>query len=177
MSPDILSLHYFRNAERVSTPVSVPNIELLDAETINELRKPQFFIPNSNAQGGVTHQTAHKVAVLYGDNDKLNMRFNAALMPLAPDEQGPEAMAAIEVFSTHLEQQATTLILKPGDMLFVNNRQAAHGKGEHSWEAPAGKGRWMRRLALTKDLGRISRYTENNRRIVNPDKYRALVSH
>ncbi len=172
ISPDVLSLHYFRNLERVSTPVSVPDFDQLDDRLIDELCMPQFYIPNSNAQGGDENQFREKVPVLFGDSDRPDMRFNAALMPMVPEIQGPKVMNIIEEFMDHIEKMSTTLVLNPGDILFINNRQALHGKGMHKWEAPNGEGRWQRRLALTKDLGRISQYTEEDRRIVNPNLYR-----
>jgi hypothetical protein len=170
MSPDILSLHYFRNQEGVSTPVSTPNFSRLSDSMLESLRQEQFVIPNSPAQGGDPNQTNNKVAVIFGDTDNPSVRYNANFMPTPNDP--PEVKKIVEAFTNHLHEQATILVMQPGDILFINNRQTVHGKGKHGWEAPKGKGRWQRRLALSKDLGRLEPFMEDsNSRIVSPDLY------
>ena len=163
ISPDVLGLHYLRNTERVTTPIAVPDLSALPSNVRDTMWEERFLIPTSVAHGGDANDSHNRVALLYGDPAKPSLRFNVQQMLSIRDRQDSTALNTIEALAAHAGERATTLVMEPGDMLWLNNRQALHAKGPHVYEEPPGKGRWQRRLAMVHDLARIQPFFAENR--------------
>jgi L-asparagine oxygenase len=59
-------------------------------------------------------------------------------------EASPEAQGALDAIEAHCAANSLAVVLKPGDLLWVNNRRAIHGRGEVG-TAFGGQERWLLR--------------------------------
>lgn len=149
-APDWVGLVCLRNPNGVPTrvvPVE-PLLKQLSATQLAALREPQFTI---GAQGtfkkgmidilGVEH-IVDGGALLEGDD---NFVFRFSHRRVAPGhEASPEAQQALEAIEAYCANNSQAVVLHPGDLLWVNNRRAIHGRGEVG-AAFGGQERWLLR--------------------------------
>ncbi|CAN7614900.1 TauD/TfdA family dioxygenase [Variovorax paradoxus] len=149
-APDWVCLVCLRNPRDVPTRVVfvAPLLQQLAPELVEALREPQFVI---QAQGtfvkGMTDilGSTHIVdggALLRGAED-FSFRFSHSNVDVASDAS-PQAKAALDAVEEFCANNSQSVALKPGDLLWVNNRQAVHGRGEIG-DATGGQERWLLR--------------------------------
>ena len=167
LSPDFLSLHFFRNPGSVPTAVADLAHDRLPVHVLSNLREPLFSNLTNPGQGGAENDQQVWVPVVYGPSPNAPwMRFNSARMGL--DRYGPAEREALETLRLHLESQRVELAAQPGDIVLLDNRRVAHGRPRFP-DRPKhdGTDRWQRRLALAHNRERLAAF-ETSPRVVDP---------
>jgi Fe(II)/alpha-ketoglutarate-dependent arginine beta-hydroxylase len=90
-----------------------------------------------------------KIAVLFGDPASPYLRLDPYFMEDTPDD--PEATAAMEALSAAIDKVLDGIALQPGQVLFVDNFRAVHGRRPFTARYD-GRDRWLKRLNVTRDL-------------------------
>jgi len=145
---DILSLAYLRNPHRDPTLVSMPQASQIASEILDELRKPQFTILTSDAQGGDNNTILTPTSFIYSEHYWIRFTFAKLEKQRATYEQRG-LIPVIDAFINHLDAHASFIEGKPGTVAFVDNMRVAHARGEMN-QAPKydGTDRWHRRVGL-----------------------------
>lgn len=169
ISPDFLTLHYYRNPNLVPTIVSMPDWSDLSRETRDMLSEEWFYNRTNPAQGGENNNPATPVSVLYGPQNDPWLRLNTAKLDMETYE--PAQRAALWEIYSHLEGRRTELALKAGQIAIIDNRRVLHGRPAFKpGQEPRydGTDRWQRRLVVSNDASRIQQH-EAAYRVVDPE--------
>jgi Fe(II)/alpha-ketoglutarate-dependent arginine beta-hydroxylase len=167
-----------RNPDAVETTYAVFDDLDLDEETVRTLMEPRYVIrpdeshlpKNRGGQDGdaprelmersfswVEEMNSNPplIPVLFGDPKAPYGRLDPYFMDRRDDD--PEAMAAFDRFVKEIDDKLTSVVLKPGDALFIDNYKSVHGRKPYAARYD-GRDRWLRRVNVTRDL-RSSRAT------------------
>jgi len=164
-SPDFVCLSGLRNPDATETTVMPLNEVLtgLSEREIEELCKPQFtLVPQKTFRAGVKqamnwpHSRPPRIynrRVLFKREEGFWIRFShsSVVAPVHDDSTGPmdidaksAASSAREAFMARCREKVRSVVLKPGDILLVNNRIGLHGRSEVGGEV-GGLSRWLLR--------------------------------
>ena len=101
------------------------------------------------------------IAPLYGDRRSPYLRIDPFFMDPVAD---PRAQTALDRLIEAIEQSVQDVVLQPGDLCFIDNCKAVHGRRPFKARYD-GSDRWMKRLNLTRDLrrSRDARLTSESR--------------
>ncbi|MFB9905657.1 guanitoxin biosynthesis L-enduracididine beta-hydroxylase GntD [Allokutzneria oryzae] len=169
---DYLGLMCLRNHEQVETTVAdVADLDL-DEHTREVLSRERFHLVPDNAHrpqnnGGLVQtgkaaelldrsqrrvdkamSDPEPVAILFGDPDFPYLRIDPEYM-LTPED--PEERKALDVISSAIDAAMGGVVLQPGDIIFVDNYRAVHGRKPFKARFD-GTDRWLRRLNVARDL-------------------------
>jgi Fe(II)/alpha-ketoglutarate-dependent arginine beta-hydroxylase len=92
-----------------------------------------------------------KSSILFGDDRSPYLRLDSDAVDWGLDDG--EAMNALGIFAAAVDDVLTAHRLRPGELLFVDNFRAVHGRKSF----PAnydGRDRWLKRLNISRDLRR-----------------------
>lgn len=92
-----------------------------------------------------------KSSILFGDDASPYLRLDSDAVDWCLDDA--EAMRALGIFAAAVDDVLTGYSLRPGELLFVDNFRAVHGRKSF----PAGydgRDRWLKRLNISRDLRR-----------------------
>lgn len=187
---DYVGLMCLRNPDKVETTYAsiddVLRAEGLAGEVIEALRRPVFTIrpdrshlPVNRGSAKLTGKRAEltekcyewiirmdqdpeRVAVFYGAEDTPYLRLDPYFMDGSTDDQ--RAADALARLSEQIEGSLRGHALAPGEILFLDNFRAVHGR--QPFEARFdGTDRWLKRLNMTRDLrkSRARRVTADSR--------------
>ncbi|MET7359164.1 TauD/TfdA family dioxygenase [Streptomyces sp. NPDC005562] len=146
--PDLIGLLCLRSDHEGTAGTSFSSIRrarvLLDDADLAVLRQPRFVTeaPPSFRSGDAT--VAHRVLNGSADDPDIQVDFNATR---AVDD---EAAAALGRLGDALTEVASKLVLRPGDMAFLDNRLVVHGRTEFTPRYD-GKDRWLHRVYVHLD--------------------------
>lgn len=91
----------------------------------------------------------HRVSVMEGSMDAPYLRLDPYFMDRVEDR--PEAWSAFKSLVELLDESMEEMVLEPGEICFVDNFRAVHGrkpfKAHHD-----GRDRWLKRVNVTRDL-------------------------
>lgn len=88
------------------------------------------------------------VSILFGDAANPYLRVHPYYMaPIASDE----AREAVAVFSLNVEAHMREVVLEPGQVIFIDNFKAIHGRRPFQARYD-GKDRWLKRINVARDL-------------------------
>jgi Fe(II)/alpha-ketoglutarate-dependent arginine beta-hydroxylase len=90
-----------------------------------------------------------KTAVLFGDPSVPYVRLDSDAIDR--DVEDPLAAAALDAFMTEVDKQLQGVVLEPGDIIFVDNYRAVHGRQPFKANFD-GRDRWLKRVNITRDL-------------------------
>ncbi|MEW1643772.1 guanitoxin biosynthesis L-enduracididine beta-hydroxylase GntD [Streptomyces sp. NPDC091219] len=90
-----------------------------------------------------------KVPVLFGDPRSPYGRLDPYFMDRRAD--GQEAADAFDALVGEINARLTGVALRPGDVLFIDNYKAVHGRNPYRARYD-GRDRWLRRVNITRDL-------------------------
>jgi L-asparagine oxygenase len=99
------------------------------------------------------YENPRKKPVLYGDKTRPYMSLDPYYM--VADQMAPRPRAAFEAFTRAIDAALTGVVLHPGDIVFIDNFRAVHGR-EPFTARYDGTDRWLKRLNITRNL-RVSR--------------------
>ncbi|MGN0923279.1 hypothetical protein [Ectopseudomonas mendocina] len=154
----------------------------LSEQEIEELCKPQFtLVPQKTFRAGVKqvmnwpHARPPRIdnrRVLFKREEGFWIRFShsSVVDPIQDEGTGGAAVhaksvasSAREAFMARCRERVRSVILKPGDILLVNNRIGLHGRSEVGGEV-GGESRWLLRTygLETGDLAEEQRFPGSN---------------
>ena len=148
---DYVGLMCLRNLDSVATTYAVLGAGALPEDVVRTLLEPRFVIQPDNSHTAADDDAAEpvRIAVLSGDPAAPYLRLDPYFMD--PAAHDLEARAALGALARHLEENIQEIVLRPGDVLFVDNYQAVHGRNPFH-AAYDGRDRWLKRLNLARDL-------------------------
>jgi len=168
---DYVGFLCLRNPREAASTFATVDIERteLPAHVINTLFEPRFVARpdesrleelGAGAQNNSLQQAAYeriqrlmanpeKVAVLHGDRQRPYVRIDMYFVS-APDHDA-EAKDALAAFARAVDALLFEVVLRPGDVCFVDNLRAVHGRKPFK-AFYDGKDRWLKRLCTTRDL-------------------------
>lgn len=187
---DYLALLCMRNPDRVPTTFSSLVAAELDEEVLACLREPMYVIrPDDShleraqaagsvddeqteqlqreAAGRINHMQADPelVPVLYGALDAPYLAIDPYYMQVVDDD--PRGVAALEAVSAVLDANLREVALGPGEILFVDNFRAVHGRASFQPRFD-GTDRWLKRVNITRDLRKSRRWrADSGSRVVH----------
>ncbi|MEV6948867.1 guanitoxin biosynthesis L-enduracididine beta-hydroxylase GntD [Streptomyces sp. NPDC051172] len=163
-----------RNPDAVETTYAAFDDLRLDEDTLRTLMEPRFVIrpdeshlPKNRGAAAADaprellersfawveemNTAPRPTPVLFGDPKAPYGRLDPYFMDRMEDD--PQAMAAFDAFVKEIDDKITSVVLSPGDVLFIDNYKAVHGR--KPFEARFdGRDRWLRRVNVTRDLRR-----------------------
>ncbi len=177
LAGDYIGLFFLRNRDRVPTTfASLKGLEL-DPADWRTLFEPHYAIHpdkshrpesaahppvegNSNGNGNGNghhlydrveqmHREPPKIPVLSGDPRSPYIRIDPYFMD--PVADNPRAQRAFEALVKAIDTRITDVVLEPGDICFIDNFKAVHGRRAFKARYD-GRDRWMKRINITRDL-------------------------
>lgn len=148
-APDVVFLAALRNVDAVPTAVMpLPNIlDRLSPEDARILKGPSIilsaqrtFVKGTQKALGETH-VLDGAPVLHDGPEGTWVRYTHS-QSLPFDENDAAAVAAKKNFEAACLAVTEHVVLKPGDLLLVNNRKALHGRSKVG-PAVGGESRWL----------------------------------
>jgi len=168
LAGDYIGLMFLRNPDHVPTTFA-PVADLgLTKEDLDLLFEPHFTIQPDKShlpenagdakKPGDGHLFDHieemrkappKIAILSGDRKSPYIRIDPYFMDPAADS--PRALQAFEALVKALDARIGDLALDAGEICFVDNRKAVHGRRAFKARYD-GYDRWFKRMNITRDL-------------------------
>jgi len=166
---DYLGMMCLRNDDRVPTTFASLEGVRLDPEDWEILFEPHFTIQPDKShrkENGVNgsdngqlqklydkieamRQAPGKIAVLSGDPRSPYIRIDPYFMDRLDDQ--PRAQRALDALSRAIDSRLTDVVLAPGDICFIDNFKAVHGRRAFKARYD-GRDRWLKRINVTRDL-------------------------
>jgi len=182
---DYLGMMCMRNPDEVPTQVGALSPEMLQEDEIELLFAAHYSIrPDEshlikNRPAGVElagtlaaayermeemNTAAEKIPLLYGHRHAPYLRIDPYFMPPADSEPAQKALCSL---TAALERSLVDVLLHPGDVCFIDNYKAVHGRKPFRAHFD-GKDRWLKRINVARDLrkSRASRDRAESRVIV-----------
>ncbi len=154
---DYLGLLCLRNDDEVPTSYAELRPDAIDEDHRRVLGQPRFLVePDEThlvgtAGGPPAWLVDQPVPLLFGGPDQPYLRFDDFFVePLPADE---EAAAALSALSEVLAKAERDALLTAGDVLFVDNYRAVHGRRPFTARYD-GTDRWLKRISVSRDLRR-----------------------
>ena len=175
LRPDYIGLLCLRNPDSTATTVGRFDPAWMSEEDIEQLFQPRFQIRPDDShllemdERHISDQVDQQhlarsydamarrdrapknVSVLSGSREDPFICIDPAYMR-DPRETGPNSGSltrAIEAIDQHMED----LVLQPGDVAFIDNARAVHGRKPFN-SRHDGTDRWLKRISLTRDLAK-----------------------
>jgi Fe(II)/alpha-ketoglutarate-dependent arginine beta-hydroxylase len=155
---DYLGLMALRNPDAVGTSLgSVRNLKVTQHER-EVLWDRRFHIrPDKvhmkgldvGARGAEFEHSPEPAGILFGDAEEPYLRINPPFMSALPGDEVAEQVLR-DVIS-RIDESMGEVILNPGDVVFIDNYLAVHGRGSFIPRYD-GTDRWMRKALFTRDL-------------------------
>ncbi len=149
-SPDLVTLVGLRNPNNVPTML-MPLAEVLATMLpgdVDELKKPQYSIRSQKTFVQAMKRILGKELVVVNEpvlKDVANgtyVRYSHSTV--IPSETGGPAEQASNNLEVACSQTAVPIVVRPGDVLIINNRLSLHGRGEVGDDV-GGQSRWLLR--------------------------------
>lgn len=158
---DYVGLMCLRNPESVPTTFAAIDSFTITDDVKETLFEPLFVInPDESHRkgyeegGGQSRRIAEllsdppKVPVLSGNWASPYMCLDPYFMDIPQDER---AKAALDALTQEIDRSIDGIILQPGDICFIDNYRAVHGRKAFRAKFD-GRDRWLKRLNVTHDL-------------------------
>ncbi len=158
---DYLGLCCLRNPSSVGTTYADVRSLAVSSKAVERLRQPSFVFLADAAHAQVGDGGVQRGSILFGDLQDPYLRIDPEYMREPEDPRDRAAMVEIsETIDCALERS----ILEPGDLLFIDNFRAVHGR-ERFQAKFDGSDRWLRRMNIVRDLrkSRDARLTAGSR--------------
>ena len=188
---DYLGMMCLRNQDQASTTVASNQIiSRLTPEQIDKLFEPRYvirpdasqfekhrfakvdelteddferFLQYSDSKINEMHTSPEPIAIFFGNRNSPYIRVDCHVYMDALDA---EAQAAIDAFNQAVHAEQIDLNLKAGEICFIDNFRAVHGRKPFNYPAKYdGTDRWLKRVNITRDIrkSRDMRMTSTSR--------------
>ncbi len=166
---DYIGMMCLRNPDGVATTIATLENVRLDARQLELLFEPHYTIrPDEShlpkhkdpGRGGSEdletaysrieemQQSPDRIAVLFGDPREPYLRLDPFFMGTCERE---DAQSALRALIDALDRELRELVLRPGDICFIDNYRAVHGRKPFQARYD-GRDRWLKRLNIARDL-------------------------
>lgn len=150
--PDYVGLHCLRNDHDNLAGLQVASIRnalpMLPVEVRKVLHEPRFFTEPPASFGNLpSAPEPHGILSGSPEDPDIKIDFESSF-PL--DDEAKQAMS---ILGDALRAVRRTIILEPGDLAFVDNRLALHGRTEFTPRYD-GRDRWLQRIFVHRDFRR-----------------------
>ena len=109
-----------------------------------------------------TESAVKPVPILSQNGSGLQMVVDPAYMSVADED----AHDAVTGFCQAIDEHLTEVVLKPGDLLILNNHRAVHGRRPFK-PTYSGRDRWLKRVNVARDFeSRRPFCTDGSRRLL-----------
>jgi Fe(II)/alpha-ketoglutarate-dependent arginine beta-hydroxylase len=159
---DYLGLMCLRNPDNVPTTFASITTVRLPPEAADLLAQPLYLIRPDNEHlrnAGDAADLATSVAaisanpaptpVIFGSMQDPYLRIDPYFMTPVPGR--PDAARALRLLIDELDGGLADLVLLPGDVCFIDNYRAVHGRRRFSARYD-GRDRWLKKIIVTRDL-------------------------
>ena len=171
---DYIGLMCLRNPDAVETTYAVaddleidPSVRDWLSQTLYPIRPDRSHLPQNSSGGPIDpalqpllkrsyawitqlDDAPEPIAVMFGDPAQPYLRLDPYFMP---EPANTEAAGALGVLCSAIDEALRAYALRPGEVLFVDNYRAVHGR--NSFQARFdGTDRWLKRLNVARDLRR-----------------------
>ena len=186
---DWVGLMCLRNHDETGTTASYLDLKLLTAEQIDTLFDDRYIIlpddshlaKNSGWAAGEQvdpeviarvfanirklREEPKKRPIFFGDRKQPYLCLDPYFMD--PIEDDPGASDALEALSRAIDQNISSIVLQPGDVLFIDNLTTVHGRLPFTPRYD-GTDRWIKRVNIARDIrkSREARLTVSSRVIL-----------
>ncbi|AUG76130.1 arginine beta-hydroxylase [Kitasatospora sp. MMS16-BH015] len=148
---DYVGLLCLRSPDLTPTTVGYVDVARLPEETVEVLRQRRFRTYPDSAHEHSGGRPVLPVAVLEGCPDAPVLRIDRDFTVAADGDE--EAQRALRTVVAHIDDNLYDLTLQAGDMGFIDNRTAVHGR--RAFQATfRGSDRWLKRVNIVEDLRR-----------------------
>jgi Fe(II)/alpha-ketoglutarate-dependent arginine beta-hydroxylase len=169
---DYVGLTCLRNPDAAETTLALFADLALDQATIGLLTEPHYVIrpdeshlPKNRRDDGPAapaellarslariermNTSPERTAVLFGDPRSPYGRLDPYFMD--QDDIDPRAARAFDTLVARIDACVGSVVLAPGDVLFIDNYKAVHGRRPYAARYD-GADRWLRRINVARDL-------------------------
>jgi Fe(II)/alpha-ketoglutarate-dependent arginine beta-hydroxylase len=171
---DYIGMICLRNPDDVATTIASIDNAQIDPETIKLLFEQHFIIRPDESHQEKNASDPHKipvdpydlrrmaykriqemndggkkVSVMYGHPQSPYIRIDPYFM--LPVEGNEQAQLAVESLIRSIDAVLMDVVLHPGDILFIDNYKAVHGRKPFKPRYD-GTDRWLKRINVTRDL-------------------------
>ena len=134
ISPDYVTLHFYRNQPVVPTVVAIPDWDALSPATLELLRQPWFCNRTSPAQGGRRNNAGRPISILYGPQEDPWIRLATSELEL--DRYGPAQQAALREFVDHMNERTFEIVAGEGTII-ADRQPACHARALGACAGPS----------------------------------------
>ncbi len=146
---DYLGLMCLRNNDLVPTCYAELDMDRIPKHLVEVLFQPRFTIRADETHNDRTE--LEPVSLLWGDRNRPFLRVDDYFTD--PFPRDAEARAALDALVAALRAAEQAIALGPGDVVFIDNHLAAHGRRPFTARYD-GTDRWIKRVSVTRDLRR-----------------------
>ncbi|KAB2371865.1 Fe(II)-2OG oxygenase family protein [Actinomadura montaniterrae] len=162
-SPDHLAFLCLRNPSEVPTTIGLADDLVLDPAVEDVLRRPLFGMPQLGTEGRIEY-----APVLYGPAERPYLSADSVYMVPAPGAD--DAAEALAVLGAALDAVLRPFTAVPGDLYFLDNRRAVHGRPAFQPRYD-GTDRWLLRVKTGRDIrGSGACRARGGARVVDADR-------
>lgn len=158
---DYVALMCLRNPGAVPTLYACIGDVTLPPATVRLLFEPRFVFRRDDSHApaaadgsGERRGAGPKAAVLFGAAASPYLRLDSYFMDQDPNDRA--ATAGLAELEAELSANAASVVLLPGDVLFIDNYRAVHGRAAFTARYD-GNDRWLKRTNIVRDLRRSRR--------------------
>lgn len=165
---DYVALMCLRNPDAVPTLYACITDVALPSAVTRVLFEPRFAFrrddshsppsPDTDGEGAQDAGGGRMGAVLFGAPESPYMRIDSYFMNENPDD--PVATAGLAALEDALGEKTSSVALAPGDILFIDNYRAVHGRAAFAARYDGGD-RWLKRTNIVRDLRRSRHVRES----------------
>ena len=175
LSPDWLTINFFRNPDAIPTFIAAPDLDQLPDRLLDALYSPYFHNATNPGQqfDGNSNDSRLPVSIAYeGEAGRHYLRANMADLSVVEGAPGV-AREAYDAFLQLLQESEHDLETPPGSIVLIHNRRVLHGRRNYGGTPPRwdGADRWQQRLVATDNDGYHTRPYEVRPRIVSPHAF------
>jgi Fe(II)/alpha-ketoglutarate-dependent arginine beta-hydroxylase len=184
LAGDYLGMYCLRNPDHVATTYASLEDIGLAAEHLDRLCEPHYTIRPDNSHqvekrgdrpiAAASLEAAYaliaelsvnppRIPVLSGSRESPYIRIDPYFMDPVDD---PAAQEALDALICAIDERLQDVVLLPGDMCFIDNGKAVHGRRPFKARYD-GEDRWLKRVNIARDLrkSRAARSTSDSRTI------------
>jgi Fe(II)/alpha-ketoglutarate-dependent arginine beta-hydroxylase len=153
---DYLILLCLRNHDQVPTVYASLSQTNLEPGVIEVLAQPRFTM-RVEADHAAALGESLRTAVLFGHPAGPYLAYDGYYL----SAEDPVAQDTLDDLTARLEKAATDVLLRPGDLVILDNFQAVHGRRPFQPRYD-GRDRWLKRIHVARDLRRSRQWRSSS---------------
>jgi Fe(II)/alpha-ketoglutarate-dependent arginine beta-hydroxylase len=174
---DMMTIMCYRNEEHACTNICAASDLEIPSHYRSILSQPRFYIEPDKShmpENNISEQwqldnedfarirsflsDPKPIPVFQGRQGSERLQVDEAFMHALPGDL--EAQEALQWLFSHMNQQKHEIVMKPGDILLIDNRMTVHGRSPYVPNYGP-RARWLRRVNITTDLCKSYQWKES----------------